>query len=93
MATEPGHDPVRKEYGALASEYDRKWAGYVEAAIRETLRRMPGIPPGRGLPIDRYRKIQNHLALGPDDRDGGKGKVRLNEGPTADSASALAARG
>ncbi len=34
MATGPRYDPVRKEYGALASKYDRKWAGYVEAAIR-----------------------------------------------------------
>lgn len=51
MATEPGHDPVRKEYGALASEYDRKWAGYVEATIRETLRRMPLSPGDRILDV------------------------------------------
>ena len=43
--TDTRYDPVRKEYGALASKYDRKWAGYVEATIRETLRRIP-LSPG-----------------------------------------------
>ena len=38
-------EPVQKEYGSLASKYDRKWAGYVEATIRETLRRIP-LSPG-----------------------------------------------
>ena len=51
MATGPGHDPVRREYGALASKYDRKWAGYVEATIRETLRRMPLGPGDRILDV------------------------------------------
>ncbi len=51
MATDTRHDPVRKEYGALASKYDRKWAGYVEATIRETLRRMPLNPGDRILDV------------------------------------------
>jgi ubiquinone/menaquinone biosynthesis C-methylase UbiE len=34
-------DPVVAEYARAAGEYDAKWAFYVEATTRETLRRMP----------------------------------------------------
>lgn len=36
----PRNDP-RREYDALAHRYDRRWAAYVEASNRETLRRTP----------------------------------------------------
>jgi ubiquinone/menaquinone biosynthesis C-methylase UbiE len=32
---------VRREYRKLAKRYDARWAGYVEATVRETLRRLP----------------------------------------------------
>lgn len=32
--------PVRRRYDRLAGVYDRRWAGYVEASVRETLRRV-----------------------------------------------------
>lgn len=51
MVTDTKHDPVQKEYGSLASKYDRKWADYVEATIRETLRRMPLSPGDRILDV------------------------------------------
>lgn len=31
--------PARRRYDRLAEVYDRRWAGYVEASVRETLRR------------------------------------------------------
>ena len=34
-------DPVITEYAKAARHYDEKWAFYVEATTRETLRRMP----------------------------------------------------
>jgi ubiquinone/menaquinone biosynthesis C-methylase UbiE len=34
-------DPVIAEYAKAAPQYDAKWAFYVEATTRETLRRMP----------------------------------------------------
>jgi len=34
-------DPVVAEYAKAASHYDEKWAFYVEATTRETLRRLP----------------------------------------------------
>ncbi len=58
MATGPGYDPVRKEYGALASKYDRKWAGYVESTILETLRRCRELIKYAGfqtIDIDNYK--------------------------------------
>ncbi len=33
-------DPVIKEYSRLAARYDRRWSFYIEATIRETLRRL-----------------------------------------------------
>lgn len=33
-------EAVRKEYARLAAGYDRRWAGYVTASVRETLRRL-----------------------------------------------------
>lgn len=38
------HDPhraVQREYGRLAERYDDRWASYVGASVRETLRRLP----------------------------------------------------
>ncbi len=32
--------PVRRRYDRLAEVYDRRWAAYVEASVRETLRRV-----------------------------------------------------
>jgi len=40
MATE-NIDPVVKEYSAAAEQYDEKWAFYIEATTRETLKRVP----------------------------------------------------
>lgn len=51
MMTDSKHDPVRKEYGALASKYDRKWAGYSAATIRETMHRIPLAPGDRILDV------------------------------------------
>jgi ubiquinone/menaquinone biosynthesis C-methylase UbiE len=34
-------DPVLAEYAKAAQQYDQKWAFYVEATTRETLKRMP----------------------------------------------------
>ncbi|HJV11405.1 MAG TPA: class I SAM-dependent methyltransferase, partial [Burkholderiales bacterium] len=34
-------DPVVAEYAKAARRYDKKWAFYVEATTRETLRRLP----------------------------------------------------
>src|SRR5260221_4950782 len=38
-------DPVVKEYAQAAKDYDEKWAFYVEATTRETLKRLP-MPEG-----------------------------------------------
>ena len=35
------HEAVEREYQHLAARYDEKWAFYVEATVRETLRRLP----------------------------------------------------
>ncbi len=34
------HDPVREEYARLAGDYDRRWSSYINATVRETVRRM-----------------------------------------------------
>lgn len=39
---------VRAEYAQLAAIYDRRWAGYVSASVRETLRRL-ALRPGEWL--------------------------------------------
>jgi len=39
---------VLKEYGNLAPRYDRRWAFYIEATLRETLIRL-GLEPGESL--------------------------------------------
>ncbi|MGH7562930.1 MAG: class I SAM-dependent methyltransferase [Gemmatimonadota bacterium] len=36
----PSTWPVRRRYDRLAEVYDRRWASYVEASVRETLRRV-----------------------------------------------------
>lgn len=45
------NDPVSIEYKRLAPKYDRKWAYYVEATVRETLRRMPLQPGDKVLDV------------------------------------------
>ena len=44
-------DPVVTEYAKAAERYDEKWAFYVEATTRETLRRMPMAPASRVLDV------------------------------------------
>jgi ubiquinone/menaquinone biosynthesis C-methylase UbiE len=44
-------DPVVAEYAKAAAQYDEKWAFYVEATTRETLRRMPMTPTARVLDV------------------------------------------
>ena len=44
-------DPVVAEYAKVAEHYDAKWAFYVEATTRETLRRLPMTPMARVLDI------------------------------------------
>ena len=44
-------DPVVAEYAKAAERYDQKWAFYVEATTRETLRRMPMTARARVLDV------------------------------------------
>ena len=44
-------DPVVAEYAKAASHYDEKWAFYVEATTRETLRRLPLSAASRVLDV------------------------------------------
>lgn len=44
-------DPVVIEYAKGAGRYDEKWAFYLEATTRETLRRMPMRPAARVLDV------------------------------------------
>ena len=44
-------DPVVAEYAKAAQRYDEKWAFYVEATTRETLRRLPMTPAARVLDV------------------------------------------
>ena len=39
--SENGHEAVAREYQRLAPHYDEKWAFYVGATVRETMRRLP----------------------------------------------------
>jgi ubiquinone/menaquinone biosynthesis C-methylase UbiE len=48
MTTGGQEGAVREEYAALAPEYDRRWARYVEASSRETFRRTR-LGPGERL--------------------------------------------
>jgi ubiquinone/menaquinone biosynthesis C-methylase UbiE len=48
---EEAHDAVLREYQRLAARYDRRWAFYIAATARETLRRLPPGPPGRLLDV------------------------------------------
>ncbi|MFQ5666799.1 MAG: class I SAM-dependent methyltransferase [Candidatus Binatia bacterium] len=41
-------DAVLKEYSKLAPHYDRRWSFYIEATLRETLRRLE-LQPGESL--------------------------------------------
>ena len=45
------NDPVVAEYAKAAEKYDEKWAFYVDATTRETLRRMPMTPSTRVLDV------------------------------------------
>ena len=45
------NDPVVAEYARAARHYDEKWAFYVEATTRETLRRVPMMPTARVLDV------------------------------------------
>lgn len=45
------NDPVIAEYAKAARDYDEKWAFYVEATTRETLRRVPMTPTSRVLDV------------------------------------------
>ncbi|HUF86775.1 MAG TPA: methyltransferase domain-containing protein [Thermohalobaculum sp.] len=42
---------MRREYERLAARYDRRWAFYIGATVRETLRRMPAGPGARLLDV------------------------------------------
>lgn len=42
---------VEREYGRLASTYDRKWRTYVDVSTRETMARIPGYAAGRVLDV------------------------------------------
>jgi len=44
-------DPVVAEYSKAAGRYDEKWAFYLEATTRETLRRIPMSPAARVLDV------------------------------------------
>ena len=44
-------DPVVAEYARAAERYDEKWAFYLEATTRETLRRLPMTPAARVLDV------------------------------------------
>jgi len=44
-------DPVADEYARAAEHYDEKWAFYLEATTRETLRRLPMTPYARVLDV------------------------------------------
>jgi len=44
-------DPVITEYSRLAPEYDKKWAFYIEATTRETMRRLSIRPRDRILDV------------------------------------------
>jgi len=44
-------DPVVAEYSKVAQHYDEKWAFYVDATTRETLRRLPMTPNARVLDV------------------------------------------
>jgi len=44
-------DPVVAEYAKVAKHYDEKWAFYVDATTRETLRRLPMTPTSRVLDV------------------------------------------
>ena len=44
-------DPVVAEYAREAERYDEKWAFYVEATTRETLKRLPMAPAARVLDV------------------------------------------
>jgi len=46
--TEDRHQAVTREYGELAPHYEERWAFYVAATVRETLRRLP-LGPGQRL--------------------------------------------
>lgn len=45
------NDPVVQEYARAAAGYDEKWAFYVDATTRETLRRMPMTDTARVLDV------------------------------------------
>lgn len=44
-------DPVVAEYAKVAQHYDEKWAFYVDATTRETLRRLPMTPTSHVLDV------------------------------------------
>lgn len=46
-----GTTAVREEYARLAPDYDRRWAGYVAASVRETLGRLALRPGERVLDV------------------------------------------
>ncbi|MDP6390874.1 MAG: methyltransferase domain-containing protein [Alphaproteobacteria bacterium] len=49
--TSADREPVIEEYARLAARYDRRWAFYVEATLRETLRRLDPAPGERVLDV------------------------------------------
>ncbi|MBI2470597.1 MAG: class I SAM-dependent methyltransferase, partial [Planctomycetes bacterium] len=44
-------DAVAREYADLASQYDKRWAFYIAATLRETLKRLEINPGDRLLDI------------------------------------------
>lgn len=47
----PEPDPVQKEYGQVAKDYDKDWSFYVDATTRATLARLPLEPNDRLLDV------------------------------------------
>ena len=47
----PARPPVVEEYARLAPEYDAKWSFYVEATLRETVKRLSLRPADRVLDV------------------------------------------
>lgn len=49
--TKNHYDPLLHEYSRLAPRYEQRWYSYVNASVRETLRRMPLKPGDRVLDV------------------------------------------
>lgn len=45
------YEPLRREYARMARGYESRWKRYVEASVRETMRRLPLAPDLRVLDV------------------------------------------